>query len=112
MRGIHDRAVIERMRIGYAPGACLRGYLTRLGYSRQALRERGLVDSLGRDRFYRCLTFPLERGGNLYGRSVGAEALRVELPAGHDPASFFAAGAGAADFRRCLAHATAIDAVR
>ena len=24
-RGIHDRAVIERMRIGYAPGACLRG---------------------------------------------------------------------------------------
>jgi DNA primase len=203
LRGIHDRAVIERMRIGYAPGACLRGYLTRLGYSRETLRQRGLVDSLGRDRFYRCLTFPLERGGNLYGRSLGngicrhrflpgskgglygvvalafprpivveglldvaalwqagfpealtamgshlnnlqlselcqaaaravyicfdadrngsgqraarrlgiqlrhagMEALRVELPAGHDPASFLAAGASAGDFRRCLERA-------
>jgi DNA primase len=203
MRGIHDLAVIERMRIGYAPGACLRGYLTRGGYSRQALLERGLVDQLGRDWFYRCLTFPLERGGNLYGRSLGdgicrhrflpgpkgglyglaalafpriivveglldvaalwqagfpetltalgshlnnlqlselcqagaravyicfdadrngsgqkgarclsiqlrhagVEALRVELPEGHDPASFFAAGASAGDFQRCLERA-------
>jgi hypothetical protein len=167
------------------------------------LLERGLVDSLGRDRFYRCLTFPLERSGNLYGRSLGngicrhrflpgpkgglyglaalefprpivveglldvaalwqagftetltalgshlnnlqlselcqagartlyicfdadrngsgqraarclsiqlrhagVEALCVELPAGHDPASFFASGAGAADFRRFLERA-------
>jgi hypothetical protein len=36
-RGIQDRAVVERMRIGYAPGACLRGHLERLGYRRQAL---------------------------------------------------------------------------
>jgi DNA primase len=203
MRGIHDRAVIDRMRIGYAPGACLRGYLTRFGYGRQALLERGLVDPMGRDWFYRCLTFPLERSGNLYGRSLGdgicrhrflpgpkgglygltalalprpivveglldvaalwqagfsetltamgshlnnlqlselcqagartvyicfdaddngsgqraarclsiqlrhagVEALRVELPEGHDPASFFAAGAGACDFRRRLERA-------
>ena len=46
-RGIHDPAVIERMRIGYAPGACLRGYLARLGYGREALRERGLIDDAG-----------------------------------------------------------------
>lgn len=200
-RGIHDRAVIERMRIGYAPGACLRGYLARLGYSRYALLERGLVDFGGRDCLFRCLTFPLEHAGNLYGRSVGngfcrhrflpgckgglygwnqalalprvivveglfdvaalwqagfphavaalgshlnnqqltelcqpgertpyicfdadrngsgqraarrlsiqlrhagVEALRVDLPEGHDPASFFAAGASAADFQHVL----------
>ena len=204
-RGIHDRAVIEAMRIGYAPGACLRGYLTRLGYGRQALLERGLVDELGRDSFFRCLTFPLVEAGNLYGRSLGngicrhrflpgskgglygwpqalrfsprhggrrhvrcggfmagrfsrcrdrtgiasqqlcsspslcrpdarvtyicfdadrngsgqraarrlsiqlrhagVEALRVELPEGHDPASFLAAGASAGDFQRCLERA-------
>lgn len=200
-RGIRDGAVIERMRIGYAPGACLRGYLMQLGYPRRALLERGLTDERGRDTFFRCLTFPLREAGNLYGRSLanglcrhrflpgtkgglyglaqaaassrlivveglfdvaalwqagfpeavaalgshlnhlqlaelcrpgrrriylcfdadqngsgpraartlswqlrqaGVEALRVELPCGQDPASFFAAGAGAADFERYL----------
>lgn len=200
-RGIHDPVVIGRMRIGYAPGACLRAHLRRLGYPCQALRERGLVDAQGRDAFFRCLTFPLAEAGNLYGRTVGnglcrhrflpgskgglyawahgepqrrvllvegvfdvaalwqagfreavaalgshlnnlqltelygrgdaviyicfdadrngsgqraarglsiqlrhagMEALRVELPDGHDPASFFAAGASADDFQRCL----------
>ena len=200
-RGIHDRAVIERMRIGYAPGACLRGFLTRLGYSPRALRQRGLVDANGRDSFFRCLTFPLVDGGSLYGRSIhnglcrhrllagskgglytpdgsrlilveglldvaalwqsgfadantalgtqlnnaqlsqlcrcasrliyicfdsdlngsgqraarrlsiqlrhaGVEALRVSLPEGYDPASFFAAGAAPWDFQRCLDRAT------
>jgi DNA primase len=203
-RGIHDCAVIERMRIGYAPGACLRGYLERRGYSRQALLECGLADQRGRDSFFRCLTFPLPQAGNLYGRSLsngicrhrflpgskgglygwaqtwafprvivvegvfdvaalwqagfpdavavlgsflnnrqlielcrtgqrltylcfdadhngsgqraarrvsvqlrhgGVDALRVELPCGHDPASFFAAGADAWDFRRRLERA-------
>jgi DNA primase len=203
-RGIRDRAVVERMRIGYAPGACLRGYLERLGYSRRTLFESGLVNEHGRDCFFRCLTFPLEQAGNLYGRSItngicrhrflsgskgglygwrltsafsrvivveglfdvaalwqagfpntvaalgshlnnlqltqlcrmderviyvcfdadrngsgqraarnlsiqlrhaGVEALRVELPCGHDPASFFASGAGAGDFQRLLERA-------
>lgn len=200
-RGIHDPEVIERMRIGYAPGACLRGYLTRRGHSRHAMLIRGLVDFGGRDCIFRCLTFPLPQCGNLYGRSLtnglcrhrflpgskgglygwnqalpfarvivveglfdvaalwqsgfpntvaalgshlnlqqltelsqvgerlpyicfdadrngsgqraarrlgiqlrhaGVEALRIDLPEGHDPASFFAAGASAADFQRCL----------
>ena len=203
-RGIHDHAVIERMRIGYAPGACLRGFLTRLGYFPQALRQRGLVDANGRDSFFRCLTFPLAVSGSLYGRSIhngccrhrllagskgglyspdspdgprlilveglldvaalwqsgfsdantalgtqlnnaqlsqlcrspsrliyicfdtdlngsgqraarrlsiqlrhaGVEALRVTLPDGYDPASFFAAGAAPWDFQRCLDRAT------
>jgi DNA primase len=203
-RGIQDRAVIERMRIGYAPGACLRGYLERLGYDRQSLRDCGLVDDRGRDSFFRSLVFPLEQASNLYGRSLangirrhrflpgskggiyggtatpafprvilveglfdvaalwqagfdnavatlgsylnnlqltqlcrmderviyvcfdadrngsgqraarnlsiqlrhaGVEALRVELPCGHDPASFFAAGAGTCDFQRLLERA-------
>jgi len=69
-RGIHDCRVIERMRIGYAPGACLRAYLMRLGYGRKALLERGLVDARGRDTFFRSLTFPLIEAGNLYGRSL------------------------------------------
>lgn len=75
-RGIHDRAVIERMRIGYAPGACLRGHLERLGYSRQALRDAGLADDRDRDRFFRCLTFPLPDAGNLYGRSIAGGICR------------------------------------
>ncbi len=69
-RGIQDRSVIERMRIGYAPGACLRGYLARLGYSRQELIARGLVDERGRDCFFRRLTFPLTEADSLYGRSI------------------------------------------
>lgn len=200
-RGIHDHRVVEEMRIGYAPGVCLRGYLTRVGYDRQRLLERGLIDLAGRDTFFRCLTFPLTEAGNLYGRAVGnhlcrhrflpgtkgdlygwsraigfprvvvveglfdlaalwqagfseavsalgshlnnaqlsqlcqpprrvayicfdadrngsgqraaralsiqlrhagVEALRVELPLGHDPASLFAAGATADDFQRLL----------
>jgi DNA primase len=203
-RGIRDRAVIQRMRIGYAPGVCLRGYLARLGYSRRQLTACGLVDERGRDAFFRCVTFPLDEAGNLYGRSIanglcrhrflpgskgglygwaqaaaftrlivveglfdlaalwqagfpnavaalgahlnhpqiaqlcqtnervvsicfdadrngsgqraahrlsvqlrhaGAEARRVELPRGHDPASFFASGATARDFERCLEQA-------
>jgi DNA primase len=203
-RGIRDRALIERMRVGYAPGACLRGYLERLGYTRQSLLDCGLVDERGRDAFFRCLTFPLAEADSLYGRSIanglsrhhflpgskgglygwaqasafsrvivveglfdvaalwqagfpntvgalgshlnnlqlvqlcrmdervayvcfdadrngsgqraarnlsvqlrhaGVEALRVELPCGHDPASFFAAGAGAGDFQRLLERA-------
>jgi len=200
-RGIHDPAVIGRMRIGYTPGACLRAYLEGLGYRRETLCECGLIDTRGRDVFFRCLTFPLERAANLYGRSIagsicrhrflpgskgglygwaqalafpavvvveglfdvaalwqagfpnavaalgshlnngqiaelcrfgqrmvyicfdadrngsgqraahrlsvqlrhaGIEARRVGLPDGHDPAGFFAHGATAGDFRRCL----------
>jgi DNA primase len=42
----------------------------------------------------RCLSIQL--------RHAGVETLRVELPEGHDPASFFASGAAACDFQRLL----------
>jgi hypothetical protein len=35
-------------------------------------------------------------------RQTGVETLRVELPAGFDPASFFAAGGSAQSFQRLL----------
>ena len=38
-RGVRSPEVIEHMRIGYAPGGCLRGWLTQLGYPFSALRQ-------------------------------------------------------------------------
>ena len=40
--------------------------------------------------------------------SAGLQARIVGLPAGHDPNSYFAAGATAAEFRTCLKHARAL----
>jgi DNA primase len=71
-RGVRSPEVIEHMRIGYAPGGCLRGWLTELGYSGLALREAGLVTAAGYDTYLRRVVFPLE--GNLYGRSLSATA--------------------------------------
>jgi DNA primase len=71
-RGIRSPEVIEHMRIGYAPGGCLRGWLTQLGYSLQALRESGLVTAMGYDAYMRRIVFPLEE--NLYGRSLSTTA--------------------------------------
>ena len=50
-RGIHSPEVLKHMRIGYAPGGCLRGWLTELGYPVQALRQAGLVTAAGYDTF-------------------------------------------------------------
>jgi DNA primase len=71
-RGIRSWATIEFMRIGYAPGGCLRGWLTQLGHPLPALHQAGLVTGLGYDAFVRRIVFPLE--GNLYGRSLSAAA--------------------------------------
>jgi len=60
------------MRIGYAPGACLGGWLTQLGYPLSALRQSGLVTDVGRDTYVRRIVFPLE--DNLYGRSLSGSA--------------------------------------
>ena len=66
------RQLIEHMRIGYAPGGCLRGWLTQLGHSLPALRQAGLVTGVGYDAYVHRIVFPLE--GNLYGRSLSAAA--------------------------------------
>jgi DNA primase len=60
------------MRIGYAPGGCLRGWLTQLGYPLQALCQAGLVTGAGYDAYVLRIVFPLE--GNLYGRSLSDAA--------------------------------------
>jgi DNA primase len=71
-RGICSPEVIEHMRIGYAPGGCLRGWLTQLGYPALVLRQSGLVTASGYDSYRHRVVFPLE--GNLYGRSLSAAA--------------------------------------
>jgi DNA primase len=71
-RGLRSPELIEHMRIGYAPGGCLRGWLTRLGYPLAALRQAGLVSAAGYDTYMHRIVFPLE--GNLYGRSISASA--------------------------------------
>jgi len=71
-RGIRSPELIEHMRIGYAPGGCLRGWLTQLGYPLPALRRAGLVTAVGYDAYTRRIVFPLE--GNLYGRSLSDSA--------------------------------------
>lgn len=67
-RGIEAPAVIDRMRIGYAPGGCLRAYLEDLGYSRRAIASSGLTDAQGRDRLWRAITFPIAETASMYGR--------------------------------------------
>lgn len=71
-RGVCSPELIEHMRIGYAPGGCLRGWLTDLGFPVQALRQAGLVTAVGYDTYRHRVVFPLE--GNLYGRSLSAAA--------------------------------------
>jgi len=71
-RGIHSPELIEEMRIGYAPGGCLRRWLTQLGYPLQSQRHAGLVTSAGYDAYIHRIVFPLE--GNLYGRSLSTAA--------------------------------------
>jgi DNA primase len=71
-RGFRSPELIEHMQIGYAPGGCLRGWLTQLGYPLSALRQAGLVTSVGYDSYVHRIVFPLEV--NLYGRSISASA--------------------------------------
>jgi DNA primase len=76
-RGIHAAEVIDRMRIGYAGGG-LRAHLESCGYAQQEIRDSGLLDVHGRDRFWRCLTFPLG-DVNLYGRALDDCPVRHRL---------------------------------
>src|ERR1700690_2094278 len=71
-RGVRAPELIEHMRIGYAPGGCLRGWLSQLGYPLQTLRQAGLVTASGYDAYTHRVVFPLE--GNLYGRSLSDTA--------------------------------------
>jgi len=70
-RGFRSPEVIDHMRIGYAPGACLRGWLIERATLGGPV-SGGLVTSAGYDAYVRRIVFPLE--GNLYGRSISASA--------------------------------------
>jgi DNA primase len=71
-RGIRSPELIEHMRIGYAPGGCLRHWLMELGHPLTALQHAGLVTATGHDAYRHRIVFPLE--GNLYGRSISDSA--------------------------------------
>ena len=71
-RGVRSPQLVEHMRIGYAPGGCLRGCLMELGYPLERLRQAGLVTASGYDAYICRVVFPLE--DNLYGRSLSAAA--------------------------------------
>jgi DNA primase len=79
-RGLQGPEIIEHMRIGYAPGRCLRPWLSQLGYALPALHQAGLVNTNGYDTLAHRIVFPLE--GNLYGRSIGDAAPHRFLPGG------------------------------
>jgi len=72
--------LVERMRIGYAPGRCLRAHLMRMGYSLGDLQQAGVVTREGLDTMAHRLIFPLE--ANLYGRSLGQASPHRFLPGG------------------------------
>jgi len=82
-RGIHDPALIQELRIGYALGGNLRRHLMGQGYSLNLLQHTGLVNPRGLDAFYRRVVFPCAQGGrvlNLYGRSFSAAFPHRFLP--------------------------------
>ena len=97
-RGLHQAEVIEELLIGYAPGRCLRAWLTSLGYSLADLQQAGLVNAEGYDTYSHRIVFPLE--GNLYRFAVDTllrwyitTELALEwatLPAHHQPCQWTA----------------------
>ena len=82
-RGVRDPALIDELRIGYAPGGNLRRHLTDQGYSLESLQRAGLVNRRGCDAFYRRVVFLCRQDTqvvNLYGRSIDAAAPHRFLP--------------------------------
>jgi len=79
-RGIVQPQILEELRIGYAPGRCLRHWLTTLGYSFSELQQAGLVSSSGMDTFSHRVVFPLAT--NIYGRSIVNATAHRFLPGG------------------------------
>jgi len=82
-RGLRDAAIIEELRIGYAPGGNLRCHLAAKGYPFDLLLKAGLINSQGRDAFCRRVIFPCSQHGqivNLYGRSIGTAFPHRLLP--------------------------------
>jgi DNA primase len=82
-RGVHDAALLQDLRIGYAPGGTLGRYLAAQGYSADLVCSLGLINYKGYDAFYQRVVFPCRQDGrvvNLYGRSIGPASPHRFLP--------------------------------
>jgi DNA primase len=79
-RGVRQSELVEQMRIGYAPGRCLRAWLMSTGYALSDLQQAGVVTLKGFDAFAHRIVFPLDT--NLYGRSIGKADPHRFLPGG------------------------------
>jgi DNA primase len=82
-RGVHDPALIQELRLGYAAGGTLRRHLTAHGYPFNRLHSAGLINAQGADALYHRVVFPLlqnEHIVNLYGRSIGTAFAHRFLP--------------------------------
>jgi DNA primase len=79
-RGVRQPGLVEQMRIGYAPGRCLRAWLMSMGYEVRDLQQAGVVTLEGFDAFAHRIVFPLD--ANLYGRSIGNASPHRFLPGG------------------------------
>jgi DNA primase len=79
-RGVRQPELVEQMRIGYAPGRCLRAWLMSMGYALRDLQQAGVVTLEGLDAFAHRIVIPLD--SNLYGRSIGKAYPHRFLPGG------------------------------
>jgi DNA primase len=79
-RGVRQPELVEQMRIGYAPGRCLRAWLMSLGHGLDDLQQAGFVTREGFDAFAHRIVFPLDN--NLHGRSIGNACPHRFLPGG------------------------------
>ena len=66
------------MRIGYAPGRCLRAWLMSMGYGLRDLQQAGVVTLEGFDTSAHRIVFALD--ADLYGRSIGNACPHRFLP--------------------------------
>jgi len=87
-RGLFLEELIERHRIGFAPGRTkTRDRLLSSGFTIEETKEAGLVNHRGLDALFGRVTFPLvERGKmvNIYGRSLSERFPHMYLPARRD----------------------------
>jgi DNA primase len=83
-RGLRDPEILRQLRLGYAPGGCLRGHLLSVcGHRFDRLVNLGLINQKGQDCFFHRIIFPCfdqNRIVNLYGRSIGLPPPHRFLP--------------------------------
>ncbi|MCC7451980.1 MAG: AAA family ATPase [Anaerolineae bacterium] len=74
-RGLSDH-ILRQQQVGYAPGgAALREHLLKQGYTTQQIMEAKLLSDKGQDYFWRVITFPVIKAGQVVhftSRRVGA----------------------------------------